>query len=317
MKATIERLLHSACQEMEFSETDRLPLFLKGAYRFSIMQVLSVQFLAVAPVEKINLATMRKHRKRLMELTGMECVFQMDSTSAYTKNKMLEDGIPFVLTDKEIYLPFLGIVLGSSEKEPHRPERISFMTQKLLLTALYKEVHQATVTEMAKELEVSKMSVTRCLDELEAYGLGLVENNRTAGRYFKWNKSKKELWSLIQPLLRNPVEKQLYLDCLPPWPLPISGMSAVSYFSMLADNGYPTYAISKKAVKDLHPEKLPQVPHDEIPAAVIQVMGYDLLHSDDKCLVIDPLSAVLSLTPEEMADPRIEGAAEEIKEEFL
>ena len=113
------------------------------------------------------------------------------------------------------------------------------------------------------------------------------------------------------------MEKELRLDCLPPWPLPMSGLSAVSHFSMLGDNTYPTYAISKKALKDLQPEKLPQVPQDELPAAIIQVMGYDLLYEGDDSLVIDPLSAILSLTPEETNDPRVESAVEEIMEEFL
>ena len=174
-----------------------------------------------------------------------------------------------------------------------------------------------TVTEMAKLLWVSKMSVTRCFDELDGFQMNLIDDNKTAGRYFKWGKSKKEFWELIRPYLRNPVEKELRLDCLPPWPLPMSGLSAVSHFSMLGDNTYPTYAISKKALKDLQPEKLPQVPQDELPAAIIQVMGYDLLYEGDDSLVIDPLSAILSLTPEETNDPRVESAVEEIMEEFL
>lgn len=318
MKATIEKLLHTQCREIEFTETGRFPLFLRGAYQFSVVELLNICFLAAAPVEKINLATMRKHYRRLMELSGMACAFQMDSVSAYTKNKLLEEGVPFVLTEKEVYLPFLGIVLNNeaqTEKAP--PVRLSFMNQKLLLTALYHTVTQMTVTEMAKLLEVSKMSVTRCFDELDAFQLGLIEDNKTAGRYFKWEKSKKELWKLIRPHLRNPVEKELRLDCLPPWPLPLSGLSAVSHFSMLEDNPYPTYAISRKALKDLQPEKLPQVPQDELPAAVIQVMGYDLLYEGGDTLIIDPLSAILSLSLEEISDPRIERAVEEIMEDFL
>lgn len=319
MKATIEKLLHTQCREIEFTQTDRFPLFLRGAYRFSVIELLNTSFLAAAPVEKVNLATMRKHYRKLMELSGMACAFQMDSISAYTKNKLLEEGIPFVLTGKEVYLPFLGVVLNSeTQAEKIPPARLSFISQKLLLTALYHNVTQMTVTEMAKLLEVSKMSVTRCFDELDAFQLGLIEDNKTAGRYFKWEKSKKELWKLMRPLLRNPVEKELRLDCLPPWPLPLSGLSAVSHFSMLSDNAYPTYAISKKALRDLQPEKLPQVPQDELPAAIIQIMGYDLLHeSGDDALVIDPLSAILSLSPEEINDPRIDGAVEEIMEEFL
>ena len=75
--------------------------------------------------------------------------------------------------------------------------------------------------------------------------------------------------------------------------------------------------IPKKKVKELHPENLPQVPHGEVPAAVIQVIGYSYPFEDAGGLVIDPLSAVLSLGAEERNDPRIEGAVQRIMEDFI
>ena len=122
---------------------------------------------------------------------------------------------------------------------------------------------------------------------------------------------------MIRPILRNPVEKQCFLDCVPLWPLPMSGLTAISHFSMLSDNSYPTYAMPKQKVKGLHPENLPQVPYDEIPAAVTQIMGYLYPFAEADKLAIDPLSAVLSLTEEELGDPRIEGAVQKIMKDFL
>lgn len=317
MENAIERLLHIPCDEIEFSGANLLPLFLRGAYHLKVLRVADTSFLLAVPTEKVNLSNMRKHRKKLMEIAGMECAFQLDTISAYAKQKMLEEGIPFILESKELYLPFLGIALNSQKKEKAPPARISYLTQKMLLTVLYQGITNVSVTEMAKNLEVSKMSVSRCFDELEALQLGMIENNGKAGRRFRWNKAKRELWETVRPLLRNPVEKEFLLDCMPPWPLPKSGLTAISHFSMLADNSFGTYAIAKQALKDLQPEKLPQVPQGEIPVAVIQVMGYNYLYEEDDVLVIDPLSAVLSLTQEEMSDPRIEGAAEEIMKEFV
>ncbi len=317
MKQVMEELLHIPCEEKEFPGIDALPLFLRGSYRLKVLHVADTSFLTASPIEKVNLSSMRKHRKQLMELAGMKCAFRFEGISSYTRQKMLEEGIPFILEGKELYLPFLGVVLNSNRKEKNPPSRISYLTQKMLLTVLYKGITNSTVTKMAKILGVSKMSVTRCFDELDAFHLGLIENNGTAGRYFIWNKTKRDLWERVRPILRNPVEKEFLLDCTPPCPLPMSGLTAISHFSMLADNSYPTYAISKQAIRDLHLEDLPQVPQGELPAAVIQVMGYAYLHEDDTKLVIDPLSAVLSLSQEEMNDPRIEGAVEEIMEEFV
>jgi hypothetical protein len=187
---------------------------LRRTYLWKVLQIADMSFLSAAPIEKVNLAAMRKHRTKLMETTGLECAFQLKTISAYAK-------------------------------------------QKMLLTILYKGIVDANVTKMAKILNVSKMSVTRCFDELEAFQLGMIDDNGKAGRHFRWTKTKGELWETVRPFLRNPVEKEFSLDCLPPWPLPISGLTAISHFSMLADNSFGTYAITKQAVKDLHPENLP------------------------------------------------------------
>jgi hypothetical protein len=317
MENAMARLLHVPCDEIEFTDANSLPLFLRGAYHLKVLRIADTSFLLAEPKEKVNLTHMRMHRKKLMEMTGMECAFHLATISAYARQKMLEEGIPFILEGKELYLPFLGMVLNSRKREKAPPARISYLTQKMLLVVIYRGIADASVTEMAKILEVSKMSVTRCFDELEAFWPGMIEDNGKAGRRFQWSKTKRELWETVRPLLRNPVEKEFLLDCTPPCPLPKSGLTAISHFSMLSDNSYETFAIAKQALKDLQPEKLPQVPHGEIPAAVIQVMGYNYLHEGDNVLVIDPLSAVLSLNQEEMGDPRIEGAVEEIMEEFV
>ena len=310
--------MHIPFKEQEYTYEDTLPLFLRGAYEFRTLQVKGVNFLCAAPKEKVNFTAMHKHRIKLKELTGMECVFCVDSLSAYKKEKMLEEGVPFILGEKEVYLPFLGIVLNNAMiKDKNQPLRIAYLTQKMLLTILYQRISIASVTDMAKILGVSKMSVTRCFDELETFELGLIQNNGTAGRYIILKKDRKAFWDLIRPILRNPVEKQYFLDCIPPWTLPVSGLTAISHFTMLADNYYPTYAMLKQQEKELQPISLPQVPQEEIPAAVIQIMGYFYPFEEANKAVIDPLSAILSLNAEELNDPRVEGAVQEIIEKYL
>ncbi len=317
MKA-IEKLLHIPFKEQGYTQKNTLPLFLRGAYELKTLQLEEVSFICATPKEKVNFATMRKHRNKMKELTGKEFVFCVDSLSAYTKGKMLEEGISFILGEKEVYLPFLGIILNSTaKKDKKRPLRIAYLTQKMLLTIVYQKITNASVTDMARILGVSKMSVTRCFDELEAFELGLIQNNGTAGRHLILKKNRRAFWEAIRPILRNPVEKQYFLDCIPPWPLPVSSLTAISHFTMLADNSYTTYAMHKQKARELHPENLPQVPHDEIPASVIQIVGYIYLFGDTGESVIDPLSAVLTLNEEELNDPRIEEAVQKIMEEFI
>jgi len=57
------------------------------------------------------------------------------------------------------------------------------------------------------------------------------------------------------------------------------------------------------------------VPENETPLVIVQVIRYELEYRD--AAAIDPLTAILSLTNEEEADPRVEAAIEEILEDCL
>jgi hypothetical protein len=84
---------------------------------------------------------------------------------------------------------------------------------------------------------------------------------------------------------------------------------------MLSENSYKVYAVSKEVAKTLDLGKLPLIPEGEDPAMVVQVMPYDLEYGDS--VAVDPLTAILSLTGEETADPRVEAAIDEILEGCL
>jgi predicted DNA-binding transcriptional regulator YafY len=64
------------------------------------------------------------------------------------------------------------------------------LTQKLLLSALYQGWQKVTVTQAAKLLNVSKMSITRCFDELEALNIPYLSIQKRS-RHFTKSRSEK------------------------------------------------------------------------------------------------------------------------------
>ena len=73
-------------------------------------------------------------------------------------------------------MPFLGVALSREDERIIKPcERISFLTQKLLLTSIYEKWEDVSVTKAAERLSVAKISVTRCYDEIEALGLPYIK----------------------------------------------------------------------------------------------------------------------------------------------
>ena len=194
-------------------------------------------------------------------------------------------------------------------------ERISFITQKLLLIAIYQGWIQTTLTEAATAVGVSKMTVTRCFDELQALGLPFIKTEGKMRR-FLWEDSRQALWKTVRPILRNPVSRQYrYGEKFKIGTTKLGGISAISHYSMLADSPYTVCAVSKADAKALDLNIMPPIPDAETPEMVVQVMPYDLDYGGNA--VVDPLTAILSMTDEEMSDPRVEAAVEEILEDCL
>lgn len=314
MKEFIQNTLHLQTELKEYKDDRNLPLYLRSSYRIYQMEITNIHCLLMRPTAKLNLSTMRKNRNQLNQLTGQQCVLGLDALNQYTRDKMIEEGIPFILSGKFIYMPFLGIALHEEKnKRTEAVDKISFMTQKVLLTALYQRVQRCSVADMAKRLDVSIASITRSYDEISALDSNLIVNQGT-GRYFIWDHTSKELYQLISSWLRNPVKRQYRLDKklhgLEPH---YGGVSALSKYTMLADNVYPTFAITKDEEKKLQLKEALTVPQGEEPDIVIQVVQYILHHQDATC--VDPVSAILSLTEEEKNDPRIDQAIEQLLEE--
>jgi ligand-binding sensor protein len=313
---TIEQLLHTSAEVRNYSAYNNLPLYLKAAYDVSILRVAGVDCLLVKPKETAKLVSIRKHRQQLAKIAGLECVLHFDKISLYIKQKLIEEGIPFIIENKEVYMPFLGVVLcNKKERILPKLKNISFNTQWLLLTALYDNWRTVNVTEAARKLDVSKMTVSRCFDQIQAAEIPLICQTHRE-RLFSWEGNSKGLCDLIMPYLRNPVFKEYRLDeYLSGKHFLFGGMSALSRYSILNDNEFLTYAITKRQCKSLDLESLKQVPENEQPLLLLQVLHYEVQFPNK--IAIDPVSAYLSLDEHDKQDPRIKIAFSRILEEYI
>ena len=314
--AYIEETLHLNVSVREYDKANELPLYLRNGFDLSILSLLNVKCLLAHPKEQQNLTNLRKQANLLKKLTGLDSVLCLDDVRIYTKEKMLSEGIPFVITGKQIYMPFLGVALTSKgSREILQAEEMSFAAQRLILTAIYKGWQQTTLTEAASILNLSKMSVSRVFDELNSVGLDIIRANGKT-RCFTWEGSRQALWDSVAPFLRNPVVRQYRLGThIEIRGYKLGGMSALCHYSMLADDSYTVYAVAKDVAKTLELRKLPVIPVAETPAMVIQVMRYDLEYDDH--VAVDPMTAILSLTNDEKNDPRVQAAIEGVLEECL
>ena len=314
MKAFIEKTLHQKIKLEKYNELEKLPLTFRANYDFYRMEIGGTHCLLARPKEETGLAVLRKQQKRLEQMTGLYCVLYLAQMNYYSKDKMLEEGIPFILENRQIYMPFLGILLTQNEARALRPcSKVSFLTQKLLLSVLYNEWDNVTVTMAAKCLHVSKMSITRCFDEIESLGIPVLEKKGRT-RMLTNKGTKRELWEIIKPFMRTPVLQEFYLEEDISENLIKSGASALSELSMLGDAAYPTCAITKYQIGDYGIRERKQVPKGEVPGCVVQELGYLIPFQEGR--VVDPLTISLIMEGER-EEPRVSMALETMLEEYV
>ena len=250
MKEFLEKSLRQQVTIMEDKELyKKFPLVYRGRYDIFKVETNGVVWMAIYPKDNVGLIMLRRDRAKVEKITGLNCAVFLDRTTFYIKEKMIEEGIPFVIDRKQVFLPFIGYLLSKgNERELAPVHLISFLTQKMLLTAIYERWNGVKVSDAAKRLGVSTKSASRCFDELEYLNIDVL-GMKGKSRVINVPDDRKEFWKENIGILRNPVIRKFVLR----EDIKLekkAGISALCEYSLLSDNVYPTYAVTKKELKD-------------------------------------------------------------------
>lgn len=315
MKEFLEKSLQQNVIMTENKEVyKKLPLAYRGRYNIFTVEMNGVLWMAIHPKENVGLVMLRRDRAGVEKMTGLNCAIFLDRTTFYIKEKLMEEGIPFVIDGKQVFLPFIGYLLSKeNERELPPVHLISFLTQKMLLIAIYERWNEVRVSGAAKRLEVSTKSASRCFDELEYLNVNVL-GMKGKSRVINIPDDREQLWQQIESVLRNPVirrfilRKDMKLEKK-------AGLSALCEYSLLSDNVYPTYAVTKKELKASGVKEEKQASELEEIGCVVLEVGYftDFLGKG----LQDPLSVVLSLTEEEQEEERVDISINEMLEEYV
>ena len=315
MKEYIEKCLRQSIEIKKNTELfQKLPLKYKGRYElFSVFQA-GIEWMLIQPKTELRLNALRYERNQIEKAAGLNCALFFTKLNQYSKDRMMDEGIPFIIADKQMFLPFLGMLLSEKGCRNLKPvHTISFLTQKLLLCALYEKWQNMNVTKIADRLGVTKMSVSRCLDEIEYLEIDILDVTAKT-RKISVQDEPKILWDKIQPFLRNPViakfqlVENIGLEKK-------AGLSALCEYSLLSDNPYPTYGITKKELQEVNLKALRQISVGEEIGCEVLELGYFINFRDRQ--VQDPLSVLLSISEKDMADERVQGCIDEMLEDYV
>lgn len=249
----ISEVLNINCSQIDMPlDKIILPLYL-DLYEIQPISLDGVKVLFITPREILsNVKALKKHLEKMQSLSGCFVSLLLNDISETRKKSFLENHIPFVVINNQIYLPFMAIYL--QEKNKTKIEAVSQLTPaaQLVFINFFKQNSEAlAVASFAKKLQFSEMSTTRALRQLVATGLfeikkGTITNSNLLVTKVK---DKEELFNKIEPYLINPVKNFFYIDKeeLNNKELLPSGETYLSMFSMLGKEELDTWAFYGKA----------------------------------------------------------------------
>ncbi|MBQ1197787.1 MAG: hypothetical protein IIX47_04205, partial [Spirochaetaceae bacterium] len=134
-----------------------LPLYL-DLYEIQPISLDGVKVLFITPRETLsNVKAVKKHLEKMQSLSGCFVSLLLNDISETRKKSFLENHIPFVVINNQIYLPFMAIYL--QEKNKTKIEAVSQLTPaaQLVFINFFKQNSEAlAVASFAKKLQFSE-----------------------------------------------------------------------------------------------------------------------------------------------------------------
>lgn len=237
---------------LEARESDKLPVYLRGAYDFWIGRMLNykVIFAEVKVTDELSPSRLKKQSKDLSNMLHHPVVFVFKKLESWNRGRLIEQNVSFIEPGRQLYIPELLLHLndssGRNSNHLNIKERLSMPSQAIVLYKLNtKAMEPLEYQQVANAMGVSLMTVSRSMRELAAAELVRIEEGKPNLVYFKFH--GKDLWNHALPLLSSPVKtvwrsEIAFNNTLD---MKAAGETALSHLTMLSNGIGDTYALSK------------------------------------------------------------------------
>jgi|LGOV01.1.fsa_nt_gb DNA-binding Lrp family transcriptional regulator len=335
LKGYIKDLMGLELLLSDWSNVNKLPLFMKKKYEFYNAELSNRKFLVMLSKknDEMSLRSIKKHIKQLSKYTEHpnEIVFVCSNMSNYGRHSFIKENIPFIVLGLQLYVPFLGIafkerieekyVLSVNNISDSNYSKLKRVREKLTPTAqaLYFELItngtiNRTQMEIANNIGISKIAISRGFSLLEEFEI-IRKEKIGVKNIHSFTHMGKPIWESIKEYLINPVETVIYIesDSLIEFiqgSIYRSGETALSRVSMLASPRTDTYAMYKSDWDNLEkrPRVLPSIANDSVR---VELWSYPIPLLDGE---IHPV--VLYLTLKDHEDERVQSFLDDLIEKY-
>ena len=299
--------------ENNFLEISKMPLFLRKGYKYDAVSVGTVKLLLVDCSKKSNLNgdELIKNVENIQKYTEYSSAVVLVFTSAtnYLRELLIASRIAFVIPGKQIYIPMLGTVFVERMQSKYKTEKLVAntklqpTTQALFLNLLVTNDFSRSMEVIAKELNVTKMSISRAFKKLCEMDL-VGETSVKGGCSYLFKDRPYEVWEKGKSKLFNPKMKEIYvfedsISMALKDELVISGESALAEYSMLSSPKNPVFGITSKRFKNFEGQ-YKEVPFKDQGTCIIEVWKHELPHQNG---IVNPLGVAILL--QDVIDERI------------
>jgi len=229
--------------------TTALPLFLREHFEFAEVELFGHRMLLAVektPPDELSASEYARNAAMLRQGLGQDVVLVMAKLPSYVRNRLVRDGVPFIVPGAQMFLPMVMVDLRErfSKASSRIQDKLSPVSQLVVIYQILREpVAHIPLAQLGKRLAYSPQAVSFAQEELQNTNLC---DARRAGKmvFLEFRLGGKALWEKAEPLMASPVRRTRWVR----WGQPraravVSGTTALSRLSMLAEDAVPTYGM--------------------------------------------------------------------------
>lgn len=234
----------------------------------------------------------RKMAERFDGILHLPSVFYFDNLPTYERDRLVAQGVYFIVGNKFAYLPTLYANRRLGNNVEVGKELLPSAQYILLFHLQAYSLNGSSLKDLEKITPYKYATISKAIQQLRAKGLVETVKVGRSDSMLKFDSDPRATWEKAQPYLTSPVKKVVYL----PQEInegEIGGISALSHYTMLAQERISTRVFTKF-------ENLLTSTYEDTQR--IEIWKYPPIIKEEG--YVDKLSLFLSLKDDK--DPRVE-----------